>query len=372
MASKIARPGGETPARSKSITSTGSQAAQIYRATVVTVNIRDYTVDVQEEAHPFANHFDIPWMVPYVHQAQGEGVNVMPEVGSSCWVCHPSEPGRQAFILGWTVVQEQGTYRGGRALMNPGDLFFSTRDGNFVSIRRGGIVQIGSTPACQTIYIPLRNTLRQFSENYELSTPGGDLSWEVNRTDEQGDGHRGTLFSIAAKEYADDPNKNPIALLKIGSHGEGNDTILSLETRDKGGGSSKTKLEITKKGAIIWTCADDATLTVKGNLKAIISKKTTVTSQQDLSLASQSKISATAPDVILSGNGASLDLSGAATMKGSAVNLGDARGSVVIDTGQLTAWMMAVTALLMGPPTSAAFKGPIIPPVLYLSTKVKA
>jgi hypothetical protein len=274
--------------------------------------------------------------------------------------------------MGWTTVHEGGTYRGGRELLNPGDLHFSTRDGNFVTIRRGGIVQIGATPVCQRVFIPIRNIIRDFAENYELATPGGDLTWLVNRTDEQGDGHRGTLFTLAAKEFSDDPNKDPIALLKIGSHGDGNETILSLQTRDQGAGTIKTALEIKKNGSISWKVEKDLTLNIKGDFKTTVKGKMTTTSDGDMSSDSKTKLTGKAPVVGLDGGGAKLDLAGSAELDGSAVDLGDAIAPVVIDTGNFSAWVSAVTALLTGPPSAVVFKGIVPPLTLYKSTKVKA
>ncbi len=368
---EIAKPGGETPARSKSAASTDARPASVYRAQVLNVNTRDYTVDVQYESYPHSTHFDIPWMTQYLHQNQGEGIAVMPEIGSTVWVCVPSESGKDAFVLGWTPIDESGTYRAGRELLNPGDIHMSTRDGNFVYLRRGGIVQIGASPVCQRLYIPLRNIIRDFAENYELSTPAGDLTWEVQRAEDQGDGHRGCLLTLACKEFSDDPNKDPLAVLKMGSHGEGNDTILSMETRDKGGGSVKTSLAITKSGKVTWKVQDDVSMDLKGNFTAVISKKMTVTSTEDMSLESKAQAFLKASQVHVTGGGATIDLSGTAAMNGTAVNLGDALGQVVIDNGTLGAWIMAVTALLSGPPSAIAMKG-ILPPLVYKSTKVKA
>lgn len=372
---EIARPGGETPSRSRSAATTDSRPAQIYRAQVLNVNTRDYTVDVQYESYPHSTHFDIPWMTPYLHQNQGEGVAIMPEVGSSVWVCQPSETGRDAFVLGWTPVHEGGTYRGGRELLNPGDIHFSTRDGNFVFLRRGGIVQIGATPVCQRLFIPIRNVIRDFAENYELTTPAGDLTWEVQRTEEQGDGHRACLLTLVCKEFADDPNTNPIVALKMGSHGEGNDTILSMETRDKGGGSVKTSLQISKSGKVKWTVQGDVSMELKGNVSVAISKKMTVTSTQDMSLESKAAVKAKGAELHAFGGGATLDLAGTAALNGSAVNLGDALGSVVVDNGSFATWVAAVTAALTANPTmppGTPVVKVIIPPVIYKSTKVKA
>ncbi len=371
MPERISRPGGETPTRSKSSASTDATSASVFRAEVLAVNTRDYTVDVRYESFPYSTHLDIPWMTLYLHQNQGEGVAVMPEVGSTVWICNPSESGKDAFVLGWTPIQESGTYRAGRQLLNPGDIHLSTRDGNFVYLRRGGIVQVGSTPVCQRLYIPIRNVIRDFAENYQMSTPAGDLTWEVLRAEDQGEGHKGCLYTLACKEFADDPNKDPLAVLKIGSHGDGNDTILSLETRDKGGGSVKTSLAITKSGKVNWTVQDDVSLTLKGNLTSTITKKMTVVSTQDMSLESKAQVFVKGAQVHVQGGGAKLDLANTAALDGTAVNLGDALGSVVIDNGTLGQWIMAVTALLSGPPSAIAFRG-ILPPLVYKSTKVKA
>jgi hypothetical protein len=372
MAGNISRPGGKAPGRSKSPASATSLSPTIHRAQVIGVNTRDFTVDVQMESYPYSTHFDIPFMVPYMHQANGEGLNFMPEAGSTCWVCSASEEGRDSFVLGWTTVHEDGTYRGGRELLNPGDIDLRTRDGNFVTLRRGGVVQIGSGPVCQRVFIPIRNIIRDFAENYELSTPAGDLTWNVNRTEEQGDGHRGCLFTIAAKEFSDDPNTKPVALLKIGSHGEGSDSILTLETRDKGGGIVKTTLVISKDGSVKWTIKKDLTLDITGNYLATIKGTMQTTSDQDMTLTSKASFKAKGANAHVQGGTAKLDLDGAAALNGSAVNLGDALGSVIIDTGNFSQWAAAVTALLTGPPSAIAFRGVVPPLVLYKSTKVKA
>lgn len=370
MSTDPSRPGGDPPTRSKSSASSTARAAQIFRAQVLNVNTRDYTVDVQYESYPYSSHFYIPWMTPYLHQNQGEGMAIMPEVGSTVWVCMPSETGRDAFVLGWTPVQETGTYRAGRELLNPGDIHFKTRDGNFLFLRRGGIVQVGSTPVCQRLYIPIRNIIRDLAENYELSTPAGDLTWQVARAEDQGDGHLACLFTLGCKEFSDDPNQDPLAVLKIGSHGEGNDTILSLETRDKGGGSVKTSLSISKTGKVSWTVQDDVSFDYKGNLDITVGKKMNVTSTEDMSLESKANAFLKAIEAKITSVGAVLDLSGTATLNGAVVNLGDAQFPAVAATPSFVAWVQAVTALLTGPPSAIAFRG-ILPPVTFLSTKVK-
>lgn len=371
MTSPISRPGGETPLRSSSASTTGSTFAKVFKAQVLSVNTRVYTVDVQYEGYPYSTHLDIPWMSPYLHQNQGEGIATMPEVGSTCWVCEPSETGRNAFVLGWAPVQEGGSYRAGRKNLNSGDMHFSTRDENFIFLRRGGIVQIGSTAICQRMYIPIRNIIRDMAENYELSTPAGDLTWRVNRTEEQGDGHRGCLFVLSCKEFSDDPNKDPLAVLKIGSHGEGQDVIFTLETREKGGGPIKTKLTINKSGDVDWTVEGDASLVFKKNLSIEVGESLSISSVSSMDLKSNASMSVSAPSISLASSGAAINLSGGVSLEGSSISLGDAKFPVVVATPSLLLWIQAVTALLSGLPTDPAFKG-ILPLVNLQSTKVKA
>lgn len=371
MPSKISKPGGEAPQRSESAASPSSQSAQVFKAQVLNVNTRDYTVDVVYESFPYSSHYDIPFMTPYTHQSQGEGLNFMPELGSTCWVCVPSESGRDAFVLGWMPVAEEGSYRAGRDLLNPGDIHFSTRDGNFLFLRRGGIVQVGSTPVCQRLYIPIRNVIRDLAENYELTTPAGDMNWTVLRAEDQGDGHVGTFFSLACHEYADDPITNPLALLKIGSHGEGDNTILSLVTRDRGGGSVKTRLTVSKSGSVDWQVQEDFTLDVTGTLTARIKQQMTVTATQSMSFETDQAFSAKGASALVQGGAAKLNLQGIAALDGSVVNLGQAMFPVMVAHPTMVAFINAVFALLSGPPSVPAMKG-ILPVPIFQSTKVKA
>ncbi len=354
--------------------------ARIQRGRVITVNTRDYTVDVRQEFQPYGAFFDVPFGVPYVHQAQGEGINFMPEVGATCWICQPSEDGRDAFVLSWTTVDEDSSYRGGRPLLNPGDIHLSTRDGNFVSIRRGGVVQIGSTTICQRVFIPIRNTIQDFAENYYLQTPGGDLTWLVARTEEQGDGHQGTAFTLAAKEFADDPNKDPIALLKIGSHGEGNPTILTLQTRDKGGGTVKTSLEYTKDGELKWKM-QKATLNIEGDLIATIKGMMTINATGNLTLASKAAATLQGATAALVGGAVQMAVGGAGagmtgTSAGKPFKLSDdAQFPVMRWSPDMAAFVAQVVAALGGPTPGvpAVRVGPsLLPPTQQINPKVKA
>jgi hypothetical protein len=240
---------------------------------VVNVNIADWTVDVVMDKGG-KRHPDILVNSPYLHYQNGEGVYVVPEVGAVCWVCTPSEgDDAQEFILGFQPPM-QGTkdFSAGRPDMNPGDIMLRTRDENFLILRRGGVVQIGATPTSQRMYIPVRNFIRDFAENYELLAFGGSMQWLVG-DDRLEDGPpeygkrqgKFTTFQLLAKEKANDPGH--VVDLTIGSHGEGDPTTLSIVARASGaeGAAMKVELKVTKEGDVSWDVQKDWSMSVQGN-----------------------------------------------------------------------------------------------------------
>lgn len=362
------------PVRSPSMAKDASllMGALVERARVVNVNIRDYTVDVKTE-FSFKNRFDIPIMVPYCNQVNGEGINFIPEVGATCWICTPSEDGRDAFVLGFTMVDEGGSYRGGRPLLNPGDLHYSTRDGNFVVLRRGGVVQIGSTAICQRVFIPIRNIIQDYAENYELHTPGGDLTWQTARKDEDADGHQMCLFTLSAKEFADDPNDNTVAVLKMGSHGQGVDTILSMLTRDKGGGIVQTQLSINKAGQLDLS-TKNLNMNVDGDLSILTTGQVSLKVTGPITVQSMAALQATASSISLTAGNVSLSFSGGiAQINGNQVVLANGKFPALRASPDLLAWMGVVSATLIGstPGTPVVTIGPaLVPPTQHISPKV--
>lgn len=372
------RPTGKVK-RSGSAAKSDVLPARIQRCRVIDVNVANFTVDVRHEFQPYAAFFDIPFSSPYCNQVNGEGINFMPEIGSTCWVCQPSEEGRDAFVLAFTMVDEDAGYRGGRALLNPGDLSFSTRDGNFVTIRRGGVVQIGATAVCQRVFIPIRNTIQDFAENYYLQTPGGDLTWLVARTDEQGDGHQGTTFTLAAKEFSDDPNADPVALLKIGSHGEGSDTILTVQTRDSGGGSVQTTLTVDKSGELSWE-VQKLTLKVHGDLTAAVDGNVMVNAMQNLSLISLASALLQGASAALVGGAVQMIVGGpgagvSGTTPSTPFKLADdGKFPAVRWSPDFIQWMTVVTAILGGSPGTPAVQvgGALVMPTQHFNNKVIA
>lgn len=254
----------------------------IQTARILDVNVANYTVTVASE---FAKKplIGLPFSVPYSHHYNGEGIYFMPEVGSVCWLCEPSD-GNKPFILGWSVPTEGGAYRGRRRDLNPGDIFLGTRDENFMVLRRGGVVQIGATPLAQRMFLPVNNVIRDLCENYNLHTLGGDLEWTIAREENTTDGHRPALLKIRAREFADD--KEPIAEMQIGSHSEDDALILSLVVKASGaqGAAQKFSLNIEKDGNVTWKSENNVKWEVQGAYDIKAHSTVTVESDQAIHL----------------------------------------------------------------------------------------
>lgn len=244
---------------------------------VIDVDIENYTLSVVTQYTQKAMQ-GLGFATPYQHYANGEGIYFMPEVGSVCWVCFPSD-GSNPFVLAWApVTEENGSLRSRKQGLNPGDIYLGTRDENGIILRRGGVVQVMGGPLCQRMFIPVNNVIRDFCENYGLHTPGGDLEWTVDREETTTDGHRPARLRLKAREFADD--EEPIAVLEIGSHTSNPANILSLVVNASGekGAAKKISLEFRKDGTADFTFDGDVTWTVTENL-SIKAKNVTVSAE---------------------------------------------------------------------------------------------
>lgn len=224
--------GARTPVtefRSSMTTPQGLHKTDVFLGRVIGVDYNNWTID-------FVSQFDqmrilqIAVASPYQHSTRGEGMYVMPEVGSKCAVCWPGDSS-PPFVLGFIMPHEvlfptaeedapQGTadradesqspatasFAGGRPRAKGGDMVWRGRDGNQVVLHRGGVLQIGANELSQRIYIPLRNLIMDFCENYELQNSGGSIKWGI----QEGEGeknlpssHTETFRVFANDKYAD-------------------------------------------------------------------------------------------------------------------------------------------------------------------------
>lgn len=240
-------------------------SAVIVSGRIIDVNSKRYTVSIATE-YAKKPQTDIPYATPYQHYADGEGIYFMPEIGSLCWVCFPSD-GSLPFVLSWASASTTGEadFKSGKRDLNPGDIFLGTRDSNFLILRRGGVVQIGGGPLAQRMFLPINNTIKDFCENYGLHTLGGDLEWTIKREESTTDGKRPASLKLSAKEYATDSGS--VAQLEIGSHDGSGDTILSLIINASGDedAAKKISLQLTKDGKVLWDVADNVEWEVGGN-----------------------------------------------------------------------------------------------------------
>jgi hypothetical protein len=96
------------------------------------------------------------------------------------------------------------SYQSKRPDANPGDMGFTTRDGSFFKLLRGGVIQIGATNMAQRIYIPVRNFIKDFAENYSLSTASGEVAWTVERPELDPLGKAACTYSFSMLEFGTD------------------------------------------------------------------------------------------------------------------------------------------------------------------------
>ncbi len=190
-------------------------------ATILDVNRQNWTCKVAT-THSSKILEDVQWCVPYHHFADGEGFHFMPEPGAKCYLAQPNDntpPFIMAFVAPPAQKVAQGdaklrpdagagnqdvSYQSKRPDLNPGDMAITTRDGNFLILRRGGVVQIGATPLAQRVIVPVRNFVHDYAENYELATPGGDVNWIIERDELDPTGQPASSYTFHMREFATD------------------------------------------------------------------------------------------------------------------------------------------------------------------------
>lgn len=174
----------------------GATPAYIHEGRITNANYVNWTVDVWSQ---FDMRFwpDVQVASPYLHPVRGEGIYVMPEINSKVLVCIPSD-GPPPFVIAFIASMERtgadaeddstdsaggmgnATYASGRKRGKPGDIYVRGRDGNFMILHRGGVLQIGATDVAQRIYLPLRNLITDISQNYEHFNTGGSINWGIS------------------------------------------------------------------------------------------------------------------------------------------------------------------------------------------------
>lgn len=342
----------------------GTKPAHIHQAKVLDVNIANWTLSVHTE---FTNKplTDIPFAVPYMHPHNGEGIYFMPEVGSPCWLCEPSDGGK-GFVIAWgpAPIDGPGQFRAHRQDLNPGDIWLGTRDENFIVLRRGGVVQIGGTGLCQRIFLPVNNTIKDFCENYGLHTLGGDLVWAVEREEKTDDGKRPALLTLSARAMANDAK--PIATLQIGSHDGDDKTILTLKINESGedGAETKISLKMDKEGTVKWELKKDLTYKIEGKVTVDIKGDVTAKTEGKVTLEVKDKLKVKAKGIDFDADGDKMTIKASKVEVKEEMEVGGSGGKEVwLNDPAFTSWISSHTH-----PTSSpgAPTGPAVPP--YVAT----
>lgn len=273
-------------------THSGYSHVRIEECVITNVNRKTWTVTA-ESRHSAKTVEDIQVLAPYHHYSNGEGIHHLPEVGAICVICWLSD-NTPPFIMGYlgaasvTSSQDDGperstaaaegsptdvSFQSRRPDLNPGDIAMTTRDGNFIYLRRGGVIQIGATSIAQRIYIPVLNYIKDFCENYEMSHFGGDLSWTVARSESDASGKAPATYILHLNEFAQDKKATVrISHLPVPSPGGGSKAVWEVKVapqgidRDDGSVTGAVySLLVTMDGKKTEIIGADRSTTIKGN-----------------------------------------------------------------------------------------------------------
>lgn len=354
----------------------------VYYGRVIDVDVENYSVSVATVVARKV-YTDIPYATPYQHFTGGEGIYFMPEVGSMCWICEPSDHNRP-FVLGWAPVRRADNgndFSSNRMPLNPGDIYLGTRDENFVILRRGGVLQVGGGPLSQRIFMPINNTIKDLCENYSLQTVAGDLNWTVERDETTTTGDRPTSLTVSARMLAND--KNPVATLRMGSHvgsgtqspisSDGNISFsLTIKASGDDGAAVKIKTVLGKDGKAYFEAADDIfikaskgyTLQASGDISISSAKTISLSSVDSMSLTSSKTATLSGQEGVSISSGVKVDV------VAGQVNLGSPLATEFAVLGDtLVAWLTSHTHV--DTVTNSPSTPPTQPLVGALSTKVK-
>lgn len=403
----------------------GTTWARVETGVIANVNVRNLTVDWLSQ-YTGKQITDLQVMTPYLHYNNGEGFTCVPEVGAICCLCFPSDED-PPFIMGFLCGPEMegadvskfleeklkdpgvekpedvksgnttqaggstavngnpsdASFRGGRPVLNPGDMYWQGRDENFVVLRRGGVVQIGSTNICQRAYIPVLNYIRDFSENYELNTAAGTLSWTVQRQENDPSGNAPTEFALVTREFAQD--KKASIKLSIGSLDEaekppgGDKTFIELVIApqkikaDTGEveGTPVYAIRLDKAGNSYIMQAKDRTEEIKGNLKMTITgnREVKITGNDSLTVTGSSKTQHTGAQEV-QGTTSKETWAASKSITAPKLALGSEAAIEPAVLGlKLMAWLAAHTHLVPALPNPTGATIPTAPPVTAAGVK---
>lgn len=193
----------------------GVVPAYVHSATVVSVDPNRMTCEVVLELSPRSHLPNCVIAAPYLHSRRGEGIYALPEKGAAVWVCVPSEKNSRPFILGFRPIADQnGTFKHGRGMMSPGDIFLHARDGNGLRIFRNRDVQLRAGDICAITLEDINQVARVHAENVIVETPTAVMGLTRARPEQDDNGISSSQFSLKVLEYADEGSY--VAELRMG------------------------------------------------------------------------------------------------------------------------------------------------------------
>ncbi len=211
-----------------SVIRTVDRTVRIIQGRIVRVDRVKYAVDVRDEDG--GEHSGISWMPPAMGEA-GSGDAYLPEVDSLVFLMFTSRSDVPVILGGVASPRavESGEdtgadFRQNRPVLNEGDRLLSSQDGNFIILRRGGVLELGASQTARRFYLPLKSTIQDFAQNYVVTTGGGELAWKARDGDASHGNDRTPIeFSLDVKEFS---QEDPCIKIRLGRILEEDGTAL--------------------------------------------------------------------------------------------------------------------------------------------------
>lgn len=233
--------------------SSRSVPALISQGRITEVDAARWLCRVREDGGDSDVTVSIPSL--YSHSIGGEGVHYMPEVGATCYICHPSDNARRTmpFLLlaGAATAPKDTSEQGGapgsmdmyRPFLSPGDIALITRDSNGLILRRGGVTELRGTALAKIFFDPTRNQVLTVAEHYRLQTFGGSVEWKNTLAEKNPNGIIQAQYKMCARQYA--TSKGHSVQLKIGATEEDPINLQVGDADEKEPSFSTKKVPIT-------------------------------------------------------------------------------------------------------------------------------
>jgi hypothetical protein len=201
----------------------GEGDVRLVRAKVVSVDNVKWTATIQPEhgGNPIPG---VP-IEPMMINSSGGGSYFMPEQNSVVWACTPSTDATP-FIMGGATLPKQtdegdenedpNDRRMNRPVLEGGDCALAVSEQGHIFMRKGGTVEIGASESCKRVYLPLKNMVREFSQNWEHQIGGGGKISVLARDEDARFGSDLTPaeFQLQISEFAEDVD--PVIDLRLG------------------------------------------------------------------------------------------------------------------------------------------------------------